>query len=72
MVKLNSWAGRMAQCLRVFAALAEDPGSILSTHVWQLTTACNSSSRESSALSGLLVTYTLVVFIYAETCTWPI
>lgn len=53
--------------IRVLAALAEDPGSILSTHVWQHTTACISSSGKSSALSGLLVTYILVAFIYTDT-----
>lgn len=62
--KTNSWAGGMAPWFRVLAAVAEDPGSILSTPVWQLTAACKSSSRGSSAL---LVTRTLVAFIYTDT-----
>ena len=33
--------------MSVFAALAEDLGLVLSTHVRQLTTACNSNSRGS-------------------------
>ena len=36
-----------AQRFRVLTALSEDLGSIPSTHIGQLTTACDSSSRES-------------------------
>ena len=37
--------GEMAQQLRALAALAEDLGSVPSTHIGQLTTVCDSSSR---------------------------
>lgn len=46
--------GELAQQLRVNTTkLAEDSSSIISTHIRQLTTACNSSSRGSD-ISGLL------------------
>lgn len=46
--------GELAQRLRVNTTkLAEDSRSIISTHIRQLTTACNSSSRGSD-ISGLL------------------
>lgn len=41
-------AGEMDQ-LKEFAALAEDLGSVLSTHVGPLTTSFNSCSRRSKA-----------------------
>lgn len=40
-------AGEISQQLRVWAALPKDPSLALSTHVGQITTACNSSSRET-------------------------
>lgn len=39
--------GEMALALRAFTALAEDPGSVPSIHVKELTTVYNSKSRES-------------------------
>ena len=39
----------MALCLTVLAALLENPSSIPSTHVRQLTITCHSSSRASNA-----------------------
>ena len=44
----------MAQWLRTLNVLAENPGLVPSTHTGQLTTACNSSSRESSAILCVL------------------
>jgi hypothetical protein len=43
-------AGEMSQWLRTLAVLAENPGSIPSTHK-QLTAVCNSRSRESDNLT---------------------
>lgn len=40
----------MAQQLRSHTSSAEDPGSVLSTHIGQLTTAYNSSSRGPNTL----------------------
>ena len=45
-------AGEKAQYLRALTALAKDPGLALSTHTVAYN--CNSSSRGSDALSGLL------------------
>jgi hypothetical protein len=44
----NVGTGEMAQHFKTLV-LVEDPGSVLNT-IWWLTTACNSGSRESSAL----------------------
>ena len=44
----NTGVGKMAQYLRIFAAFAEDAGSVLSTQVKHLTTVCNSSSGMTS------------------------
>lgn len=41
----------MAQQLRGHTAVREDPSLIPSSHIRQLTTACNSSSRVSEASS---------------------
>jgi hypothetical protein len=38
----------MLQCLRALTALPEDPNSVPSTHAKQLTSACSSSSGEST------------------------
>lgn len=43
-------AGEMAQWVKALAALPKDPGSILEP-TWQLTTACNSSSRGYDTLT---------------------
>lgn len=50
MTLCNSKAGEKAQWLRALIALAEDLGSIPSTHPWQITTICNSSFKESANL----------------------
>jgi hypothetical protein len=42
----------MAKWLRALAALTEDRGTVLSTHIGHLISACSSSSRVSSTLSG--------------------
>jgi hypothetical protein len=44
----------MLQWGRALAALAEDLGYIPSTHIRQLTNACNSSSRDSDIVFWLL------------------
>lgn len=50
--RAGTGAGGMAQGLVTLAAPAEDPSADLGTHVVQLTTSCNSTSRGSKA-SGL-------------------
>lgn len=47
---IQSRAGEIAQQLSILAALSEDKGSVPSTYIGQLPTACNSYSREPSAL----------------------
>ena len=42
--------GEMAQQLKVLAAFLEDVSSVLSTHMGQLTTAYNLTTRESNTL----------------------
>lgn len=42
--------GRGVQALRALATLAGDPSSVSSTHIRQLTTTCNFSSRRSNPL----------------------
>lgn len=49
----NLESEEMAQWLRVLAVLAENQGSVLSTHIRQLTTICNSSTRDLTLPSGL-------------------
>lgn len=46
---IENWLYRAEQC-RGLSVLAEDHSSVLSIHVGQLTTACNSSFMGSSAL----------------------
>lgn len=48
-------AGDMAQCLREYSALAEDPRPVSSNHIGYLIVACSSSSR---APFGLTDTFT--------------
>ena len=43
-------AGEIAQLSRAHIVLPEDLSLVLSNHVGQLTTICNSSSRRSNAL----------------------
>lgn len=53
----------MAEWLKAHTVLAEDPRLVLSTLVWRLTAAYNSSSRKSHASSDLcwcLHSYTLI------------
>lgn len=45
--------GGVAQQLRTHTILAEDPSSIPCTHIWLLTSACNSSYRGSYTLFWL-------------------
>lgn len=47
------WGWKGAQNIRGLAALPEDPNVGPSIHIGGLTTACNSSSRESDPSFGL-------------------
>lgn len=42
-------AGQMAECLSALAALTEDQGSVFSTGIRHLATACNSGVRGSDS-----------------------
>lgn len=46
---MGYWTGEMARWLRELAAVAEDLGSVLSTHIGWFILTCNSSFRGSSA-----------------------
>lgn len=63
-------AGALTQWLRALwhTAFAEDPSSVLSAYINQLTTACNSESRESNA-SGLHEHLHSRVHMHTRTCT---
>lgn len=49
--------------LKTPAALADNPGSVPSTHTGWFITACNSRSRESDAFFGTLQAFTHTVHI---------
>jgi hypothetical protein len=56
-IRLNCLVKMLQECLsssQATTALGEDPGLVLSTHIGQLTTTCNSSSRKSDTYFQLL------------------
>ena len=57
-LKDSPGAGEITQRLRVCTALKEGPDSAPSTHIWWLTTACNSTKGDPTFSSDLCVHHT--------------